>query len=126
MRDRACEQRRRVAVRVGLGGGARRRDAHHHRLVVAARHEEVVREVDRLRVGLRLQHGGDPRVELLPAGNDHVLVDRLAGQRVPEAVAPGHVRILEQLVRDACLEGLEHVGFRAAGDLQGLHDRDTG
>ena len=133
VRDSSLEEIGGVSVSVrgdrGLGGG----DAHAHRLLVAAGHQQVVGEVDSPPVGSRLEDLGDARVELLPARRDDVLINRLAGEGVPEAVPAGRaIRLLEELVGDARLERERDRGFGLAGhrgergDVEGEADRRGG
>ena len=92
-----------------------------------------MREVDRLPVGSRLENLGDARVELLPARRNNVLVNRLARERVPEAVpASRGIRLLEELIVDARLERACHGGLglarhrRDRGEVEGEADRRGG
>src|SRR5438876_490959 len=69
----------------GPGGGG----AHAPRLLVPAGHQRGVGEVDSPPVGSRREDRGDARVERLPARRHDVLINRLAGEGVPEAVPAG-------------------------------------
>ncbi len=76
-----------------------------------------MRHVHRGAIWPRGKEFGDPGMQLLPAGHDHVLVDGLARERVPELIFAGSPLVfLEQLVGDASLQRRVHSRFVHTGD----------
>ena len=87
-----------------LGG---RLERHRNRLVPVARGQQVVGQVDPVRIRLTAQHLGRAGVQALPFGRDQVVQDGFTGQRVAEAVAAAAF-LVHQLLLDEVTECGEH------------------